>query len=327
MNRRELRKVDLALLVCFESMMLDRNVTRVAKKFCVGQSTISSSLNRLRSIFNDPLFIRVGHAMEPTARAYELAKFLTPGLDAMSKALRLAEAFQPQTSDRVFRLGLTDDVEFSLLPRLIKQLRAEAPEVTLIIQHADYRRLPAQLISGDISIGVCQTRELPANAKRKTLRHFQYRVLCDQHDATALDLDEYCARPHVVVSQSANTVSYLDKFLAEQGRKRQVVLSVPRYSSLPAIIENSNLIATIPDFAAESITQVFALKHKPPPFMIPGGSLSLSWLSNNDNDAGEQWLRERVVSHMEEASAETAIKATPTLYLPLPAGRVNSHVQ
>lgn len=69
MNRNELRKADINLMVVFETLMLERNVTRVAEKLFLGQPTISSALNRLRTMFNDPLFIRVGHRMEPTARA------------------------------------------------------------------------------------------------------------------------------------------------------------------------------------------------------------------------------------------------------------------
>jgi LysR family transcriptional activator of mexEF-oprN operon len=298
MNRRELRNVDLALLVCFEAMMIDRNVTRVARKLCVGQSAVSNSLKRLRSLFADPLFIRVGYTMEPTTRALELSRFLTPGLDAMSMALSLAEGFEPESSDRVFRIGLTDDVEFSLMPGLIQSVRLVAPRITLIVQHADYRRLPDQLIRGDISIGICQTRDLPANAKRRTLRRLQYRVLRAAVDDEPLDMDGYCARAHVAVSQSANTLSYLDKYLAELGRKRQVVLSLPRYSSLPAILRGSNLIATIPDFAAASIAEAFGLRSEPPPFEIPGGSLSLSWLSHTDADPAECWLRSKIIETM-----------------------------
>jgi LysR family transcriptional activator of mexEF-oprN operon len=302
MNRRELRNVDLALLVCFESMMIDRNVTRVAKKLCVGQSTVSNSLNRLRALFDDPLFIRVGHTMEPTARALELSRLLTPGLDAMSMALSLTDVFDPACSDRVFRIGLTDDVELSLMPGLIRSVRLDAPQVTLIVQHADYRRLPDQLVSGDISIGICQTRDLPANAKRRTLRTLQYQVLRGGNDSAPLDIDEYCARPHVAVSQSANTVSYLDKYLGELGRKRRVVLSVPRYSSLSAILRDSDLIATVPDFAAASIADAFDLCSEPPPFEIPGSSLSLSWLSNTDSDPAECWLRSKIIESMSTES-------------------------
>ncbi|NWE23922.1 LysR family transcriptional regulator, partial [Pseudomonas sp. P7548] len=87
MNRNELRKADINLMVVFEALMLERNVTRVAEKLFLGQPTISSALNRLRTLFNDPLFIRVGHRMEPTARAEEIIQHLSPALDSLSSAL------------------------------------------------------------------------------------------------------------------------------------------------------------------------------------------------------------------------------------------------
>ncbi len=72
MNRNELRKADINLMVVFETLMQERNVTRAAEKLFLGQPTISAALNRLRNLLNDPLFIRVGHRMEPTARAHEI---------------------------------------------------------------------------------------------------------------------------------------------------------------------------------------------------------------------------------------------------------------
>ncbi|MEB0055148.1 LysR family transcriptional regulator, partial [Pseudomonas sp. FG1] len=55
MNRNELRKADINLMVVFETLMQERNVTRAAQKLFLGQPTISAALNRLRVLFNDPL--------------------------------------------------------------------------------------------------------------------------------------------------------------------------------------------------------------------------------------------------------------------------------
>ena len=66
MNRNELRKADINLMVVFETLMLERNVTRVAEKLFLGQPTISSALNRLRAMFNDPLSVSYTHLTLPT---------------------------------------------------------------------------------------------------------------------------------------------------------------------------------------------------------------------------------------------------------------------
>ncbi len=243
MNRNELRKADINLMVVFEALMQERNVTRVAEKLFLGQPTISSALNRLRAMFNDPLFIRVGHRMEPTARAEELIQYLSPALDSLSNALSLTHDFDPASSTMTFRIGLSDDVEFGLLPNLLRALRQEAPNVMIVVQHVDYWRIPDLLASGDITVGISQTRGLPANAKRKLLRHIQPMILRADASSTPMSLDEYCARPHVLVSHTANISSLADEWLAEIGRKRHVVLSVPQYSALPALLAGTDLIA------------------------------------------------------------------------------------
>ncbi|MFD2435935.1 LysR family transcriptional regulator [Modicisalibacter luteus] len=116
MNRNDLRRVDFNLLIVFETLMHERSVTRAAEKLFLGQPAISAALARLRTLFDDPLFIRTGRVMEPTSRAEEIFRLLEPALDSISNALSHTSEFDPATSDAVFRVGLSDDVEFGLLP-------------------------------------------------------------------------------------------------------------------------------------------------------------------------------------------------------------------
>lgn len=87
MNRQELRKVDLNIMVIFERVMQELNVTRAAKSLGISQPTVTAALNKLRRILEDPLFILNGQGIEPTARAYHVYKELTPALDELTRAL------------------------------------------------------------------------------------------------------------------------------------------------------------------------------------------------------------------------------------------------
>ncbi|EKG37790.1 MULTISPECIES: LysR family transcriptional regulator [Pseudomonas] len=307
MNRNELRKADINLMVVFETLMQERNVTRAAEKLFLGQPTISAALNRLRSLLNDPLFIRVGHRMEPTARAHEILKHLTPALDAMSTALSLTTDFDPSVSKMTFRIGLTDDVEFGLLPAMLKAIREEAPGVVIVVKHVDYLNISEVLMSGDITVGVCLTRELPANAKRKTLRNVQPRLVRADKPASPMSLDEYCSRPHVVVSHVASVSSFADEWLTALGRKRQVVLSVPQFATLPALMAGTDMISGLSDYAAKAMSALGLLYDEPLPFPTPGLDLSMTWLSVMDSDPAERWLRSRIEEFMGERQEAPAL--------------------
>lgn len=279
MNRNELRKADINLMVVFETLMQERNVTRAAEKLFLGQPTISAALNRLRNLLNDPLFIRVGHRMEPTARAHEILKHLTPALDAMSTALSLTTDFDPSVSKMTFRIGLTDDVEFGLFPAMLKAIREEAPGVVIVVKHVDYLNISEVLMSGDITVGVCLTRELPANAKRKTLRNVQPRLVRADKPRSPMSIDEYCSRPHVVVSHVASISSFADEWLTALGRKRQVVLSVPQFATLLALMAGTDMISGLSDYAAKAMSALGLLYDEPLPFPTAGLDLSMTWLS------------------------------------------------
>lgn len=306
MNRNQLRKADINLMVVFETLMQERNVTRAAEKLFLGQPTISAALNRLRALFNDPLFIRVGHRMEPTARAQEIILHLSPALDAMSTALSLSHDFDPASSKMTFRIGLSDDVEFGLLPAMLRAIRQEAPGVVIVVKHVDYWNISDLLTSGDITAGVCLTRELPANAKRKLLRSIQPRVIRADKSNAPLTLDEYCSRPHVVVSHVANISSFADEWLSALGRKRHVVLSVPQYSTLPALMAGTDLLSNMPTYTASAMSALGLVQDEPLPFITPTLDLSMVWLSVMDTDPAERWLRRRLEDFMGEAAVAPA---------------------
>ena len=123
MNRNDLRRVDMNLLVLFEALMIERNLTRVGEKLFITQSTVSAALARLRELFDDPLLIRNGRAMEPTPRAMQIFAELGPAMDVISAAISRAREFDPVNSCNVFRLGLSDDAEFGLFPALLQAHR------------------------------------------------------------------------------------------------------------------------------------------------------------------------------------------------------------
>ena len=293
MNRNDLRRVDLNLLIVFETLMHERSVTRAAEKLFLGQPAISAALSRLRTLFDDPLFVRTGRSMEPTARAQEIFAHLSPALDSISTAMSRASEFDPATSTAVFRIGLSDDVEFGLLPPLLRRLRAEAPDRP--------RRAPRQLSIdaepaglGEISVGVSYTDELPANAKRKTVRRSKPKILRADSAPGQLTLDDYCARPHALVSFAGDLSGFVDEELEKFGRKRKVVLAVPQFNGLGTLLAGTDIIATVPDYAAQALIAAGGLRAEDPPFETRAFELSMAWRGAQDNDPAERWLRSRI---------------------------------
>jgi LysR family transcriptional activator of mexEF-oprN operon len=297
---------DLNLLTVFATLMRERSVTRAATQLRRGQPAVSHSLRQLRDMLGDPLFTRAGRAIEPTARAIELYEQVAPALAALAGAIRATRRFDPETAAPSFRLGLTDDLQLMLLPAIARRLRSVIPQARLVVRGTDYIRAFAMLESGEISTLIGHAENLPAQAKLRTLRRVPYRVLRAREPGDDLDLDGYCRRPHALVSSAGDLSGVIDDVLRRLGRSRRVVVSLPLFGAMPALIAGSDLVATLPAHLAE------ALGHGPLrcdglPFDGPSYTLSLAWRLTVDRDPAEMRFRalllEAVQAHIPGVSA------------------------
>jgi LysR family transcriptional activator of mexEF-oprN operon len=224
----------------------------------------------------------------------EIFSLLSPALDSISSAMSRAQNFEPASADRVFRIGLSDDVEFALLPPLLRRLRAEAPGVALVIRRTNYLNISSQLASGEITVGVTYTSELPANAKRKTLRRSRSKVLRADSIPGTLTLEDFCTRPHALVSPAGDLSGFIDDALATVGKQRRVVLAVPQFNGLGTLLTNTDLLATVPDYTAQVLASNGGLRIEDPPLEVQSFELSMAWSGVHDNDPAERWLRARI---------------------------------
>lgn len=303
MNRNDLRHINLNLLLIFEALMHSRSVSVAARNMFLGQPAVSSALGRLRELFGDPLFQRAGRFMEPTPRAYEIAELLGPALESIATAVNRPTRFDPATSTRVFRIGLNDDVEFALLPSLLKRIRAEAPGVVLVVRRANYLQMPRLLAAGDITVGVGYTVELPAAAKRRVLRRVQIVLLRADQSPGAVGLDEFCARPHALVSFAGGTTGFIDDALKQLSRERRVVLAVPHFNSLGSLLDGTDLLAAVPDFAAQVFIANGRLRSQPLPVPLNEFEVHMVWNAGKDSDPAERWLRSRIQMFLGDETA------------------------
>lgn len=130
MDIRRLSRIDLNLLVAFQVLLEERNVSRAAARLFVTQPAMSKTLARLRDTFDDPLFIRTAHGIEPTPRALQLQQLLGPVLEGAQQLMEPAE-FDPATWQGEFVIAITETAGVTLLPPLMERLQREARGVRI----------------------------------------------------------------------------------------------------------------------------------------------------------------------------------------------------
>jgi DNA-binding transcriptional LysR family regulator len=290
--------IDLNLLVVFDALMTELNVTRAGERVGLSQPATSNALVRLRRLIDDELFVRTAAGLRPTPNAIALAQQLRPALQDIQAALLDPPSFDPASSDRIFSIGMSDYVEFTVLPTLMQRIQAIAPDVSVQIRSGDRKKLLSLLDQGEIDLACGVFPEtLPWHHEQRLFQETYVCVCrCDHPTiSSSLSLDDYLAVSHLLISIQEDRVGRVDTLLAEQNLKRQVALSLPHFLSAPFILGQTDLVATLAQRIALAFAQTQPLKLLPIPLSITGFSVSMRWHQSTGNSPACQWLRSMIL--------------------------------
>lgn len=288
--------LDLDLLRLFEALLAERHVTRAAARVGLTQSAASNALRRLRVAFEDDLFQRTPHGMEPTALARELAEPVGTALDALRAAAALKRPFDPAGAVEDFVVGMSDYAEFVLAPPLAAALRRRAEGISALVHHAD-RAIAMDLLDADkahLAIGMFP--EPPNRMTRTVLLRDPFVVLMrGDHPAASdtLDLEDFLAWPHLLVSAVASREGAVDRVLARLGRSRRLAFVVSHYLAAAPMLRDSDLLGTMAARMGEPLARAFGLTTRPLPPEIALAPQPTSLLFHNRyaQHPAHRWLR------------------------------------
>jgi LysR family transcriptional regulator, mexEF-oprN operon transcriptional activator len=294
------RDLDLNLLRVFAVVADSSSVTAAASRLYLTQPAVSAALRRLTTSVGAPLFVRHGRGLALTSRGERLRAALRPHLQPLVDAALTTSDFEPRTSDRTLRIGLSDSAEIWLLPNLLRVLEREAPLMRVIAVPVQFRTVGAALDAGlDAAITVADA--LPGSIRRQELFRGSFVCLFDPRHVKLRRLSEaeYFARDHVIVSYNGDLRGIVEDMLRKQ---RRIRCSVPSFTNLGTLIEGTSLLATVPESVAAHIRSVRPkLRTLPLPFRLAGGATELLWPSTSDDDEPGRFLRARIVAIAKQA--------------------------
>ena len=295
MNDNYGRDLDLNLLRVFAVVAESGSVTEAASRLYLTQPAVSAALRRLTTAVGASLFARRGRGLALTTRGERLRAQAQPHLRALVEAALSPPQFSPATSDRTFRLGMSDVAEAWLLPPLLQVLMGEAPGMRVISVPVQFRNVAAVLAAGIVDAAITVADELPAGTRRQRLFHGAFLCVFDpRHVRLKLPLREkdYFAHEHVIVSYNADLRGIVEDLL---GKQRRVRCSVSSFASLGALVDGSPLLATVPAIVAQQIRAVRPhLRACPLPFSSGVGYIELLWPATAEDDEAGRYLRAHI---------------------------------
>ena len=270
LNKTNLSRIDLNLLVLFEAVLEERHVGRAAMRLHVSPSAVSHGLGRLRRLMNDPLFLRQPKGVVPTERAKLLATPVADILDRARQVMANAEGFDPRKSVRRFVIGAPDAVTAVILPTLLAELRRDAPGIDLGVRNLVGQFEPSlrELDERSLDVALLPIENIPARFVTRTLFEDEGFVIVRRAGhpiGKRLTLARYCAAPHVLISVSGDPHGMVDGILEKRGLSRRVMLTVSNFMQALAVVAESDLVAAIPRrFAARYAARYRVVVAEPP---------------------------------------------------------------
>jgi DNA-binding transcriptional LysR family regulator len=295
MNEIDLRRFDLNLLIVFEVLMIERNVTRAAEQLGRTQSAVSHSLSRLRKQLGDPVLIKVGVRMQPTAFALDLLEQARPLLRGMQRVLSPRQSFDPSSSRRVYRIAAFDFMQ-TIFASLLTRLRSEAPGVSVEwVSPRDPQLL--DLVEGQIDIAITPAQSrLPAGITGEAVGTLHWRCFARQgHPAFSEWGPEAWIRwPHLAVRVSDIGTSPVHLAASAAGLERTIAGWVPHFAAVAPILAGSDLLATLPSITKTGLSYPYRLESREVPFPIAALPHVMLWNLSRNGDPEIAWLRDRL---------------------------------
>jgi DNA-binding transcriptional LysR family regulator len=209
----------------------------------------------------------------------------------------MADAFDPATERRTFRLGLSSEVELLLLPDLTARLREIAPGIRILARGGDALEIEAMLDSGvvDLSVGCSY---LP-DSRHHCEPLYQSTVLCCYNPqllklSSPVSLEAYMAAQHAVISQTDSLHGCVKDALEHAGAELDVVAAAPDFMSILATARSSAVIATVSSRIALRYGPLLGLDVSPVPLALSFPPVSMVWPLQMDSDLGCTWLRQQI---------------------------------
>lgn len=312
MLKKNLNSVDLNLFKILNAMIEKRNVTLAAQSLGMSQPAVSHALNRLRSLFNDDLFVRTPQGMQPTERCLAISEKVSVSVAELVNVIQSDEDFDPAEANAIVRIAMSDLLTGLLPGMLVPKMRRIAPNIEFrflpalgLAKEVAEQSLHSDLDSGRIDLAFFWDYDVPSRYSWHKLGEVDYVCAASKGNTQfekEFDVAYYEAAPHVSTTTIDANRTRLDLQLADFGHSRNVKLRVPHFAAAMSVVSASEMITSIPRIIAPIARERYGLLLRELPFPSPVRHINLVWHKTRDGDPLHKWLRQAVADSYQELS-------------------------
>ncbi len=289
-----LSNLDLNLLIVLDVLLESGSVSRTAQQLLLTQPAVSNALSRLRSHFDDDLFVMAGRNLTPTPLANNLRDEVRQLIALSRHIVSKRGIFDPASTERHFSIVCSDNVALVLFAPLVRLLADKAPGVSLQYVQSDAHAI-AKFNSGGFDFLISPRYMTQPGANCELILSDEYCVIADAANErynSPLGLHEY--RNAKVISPRIGDLSHLclaEEYLIEQGVVAQAQIICAGFLPLAPLVAGTPYIALAHRTYAVPAARSWPIKIIEPEFELPKIEQVLMWRGHLDGDPAAKWLR------------------------------------
>lgn len=290
--------LDLNLLVALDALLDEQNVSRAAERLHLSQPAVSAALRRLRDYFDDQLLVQYGKRMLPTPHALRLGPNLKILLCDIDQMVTASARFDPATSSRWFRIGMSDFLTTVIGAKLAKRLGSIAPNIGIDLI-PPFDTIVEALDQGNIDLLITPIENLALDHPTEDLFEERF-VVAGWRDNPAfkrgISMEEFCTASHITVEIGRlRRASFAEAHLRKMGIERRIDIQVAAFSVVPELLVGTNRLAIMHERLAKSAATHLPIAHADLPFNFPAMREVIQYHRTRATDPGLAWLRQEIV--------------------------------
>jgi DNA-binding transcriptional LysR family regulator len=291
MDNKQWQQLDLNLLRLFVVLNEEQNLSRAAERLHITPSAVSHALKRLRSHFDDELFVRKGTMMRPTPLCKRVVPVVDNHMQGLFHALKQVNEFDPTQHALHIRIAMPEALEQMVLPNLVATLNANAKQVRIDSVALKRNEVEVLLSAGEIDFALDVERPLGSPVVHKPVLTDQFCVIgWHQMYDTPLTQEHYLNAPHISVSSRPKGATVEDIAIRQMGFDRKTILRCQTYQTALALVEQKQGVLTLPRRLALALNVRAGLSVESIPLPLPEVNTHLYTHENHLQDPALNWV-------------------------------------
>jgi DNA-binding transcriptional LysR family regulator len=288
-------RIDMNLFRVLDAIYTHGGISGAARALHLTQPAITHSLNRLRELLDDPLFVRQGNRMIATNKTRMIMPQVQLHLNGLQATVRLQEEFDPANVATSFTVGANDPLDSFAFPPLAERLAKEAPFARIAGRRFSRENAVRELTAGDVDLVI--ERRMPVSPKihaEHILDEPLVVVMRRGHRLAppcVLGRSDYFSAQHVSVMQRAGN-DPLDMVLTENGESRDIALACQQYFTACQVAARTDWLLTLPRSYAWILSQALPVALQPLPVRFKAVPIEMYWHESKEHDRAHAWFRQ-----------------------------------